>query len=175
MKLVNAVLILTLIIIIQISFVRLFDFFSFAPNLPLVVLFILCYDLSFEKILFLAIFVGLSIDLASSISFGSTLLAFFIACSLSFYLRENVLKGGRLMDLLLNSLITFVVFYCLLAISNIFLKPSIGYASIFNLININLAGEILLDLVFSVFGYYLAGRYSNNKIYGFVQNIKISS
>lgn len=175
MKLAHAVLILILSIVIQASLVRLFDLFSFAPNLSLVALFLLCYALSFEKILVLAIFAGLSIDLVSSVSFGSTLLAAFGACTLSFYLRENILKGGRFSDFLLNGLATFFVFYCLLGGVNIFLNPPADYTEIFNLINVNLAGEILLNLALSAAGRYLARYYKNGKIYGFIQNIKISS
>jgi hypothetical protein len=109
------------------------------------------------------------------VSFGSTILAAFGACSLSFWLRENILKGGRPADLMLNGMVTFLVFYCLLAGANILLGSSSGYMEIFNIINLNLAGEIFLDLILSAFGYYLAEYYNSDKIYGFIQNIKISS
>ncbi|MBU4338491.1 hypothetical protein KKB43_07115 [Patescibacteria group bacterium] len=174
MKIAHAVLILILSIVIQASPVRLFDLFSFAPNLSLVALFLLCYFLSFEKLLILAIIAGIAIDLLSSVSFGSTSLAAMGACSLSFYLRKNVLKGGRIADFFLNSLITFFVFYFLLGQADIFLKSSTDYAAIFNLININLAGEILFNLALSAAAYYLAGYYKSGKIYGFTRNIKIS-
>lgn len=175
MKLTYAFLIMILSIVIQVSLVRPLDIFSFVPNLSLVVLFLLCYSLSFERMLILAIFMGLSIDLVSSVSFGSTILAAFGACSLSFWLRENILKGGRPADLILNGSITFFVFYCLLSGSNIFLGSSSGYMEFFDIINPDLAGEIFFDLALSVSGYYLAERYNSDKIYGFIQNIKISS
>lgn len=175
MKLAHAVLILILSIAVQTSFVRLFDLFLFAPNLSLIALFLLCYFLSFEKILILAIVAGIAIDFLSSVSFGSTSLAALGACSLSFYLRENILKGGRLADFSLNSLMTFFAFYFLLGAANIFLESSTGYAEIFKLMNINLAGEILFNVALSVFGCYLAKYYKSDKIYGFIRNIKISS
>ncbi len=174
MKLTRAILILILSIVAQASFVRLLDLFSFAPNLSLIALFLLCRFLSFEKILILAIVAGVAIDLLSSVSFGATSLAALGACSLSFYLRENVLKGGRLADFSLNSLISFFAFYFLLGEANIFLKFSAGYAAIFNLININLAGEILFNFALSAAAYCLVKCYKSNKIYGFTQNIKIS-
>lgn len=175
MKLIHAFLIVILCIVIQVSFVRLFDFFSFMPNLALVILFLLCYFLSFENVLILSIFAGLSIDLVSSVNFGSTILAVFGACALSFYLRENLLRGGRFVDFMLNSLIFFPFFYFLLGGVNILFGSLSDYEEIFNLINLSLAGEILLDLVFSALGYYLAGYFNSSKIYGFIQNIKISS
>ncbi|MDP3057065.1 MAG: hypothetical protein Q8N37_00905 [bacterium] len=125
--------------------------------------------------LILTIVGGITIDLVSSVSFGSTSLAALGAYSLSFYLRENVLKGGRFSDFLLNSLITFSAFYFLLGIANVFLKASTGYAGIFKLMDINLAGEILFNFALSVFGYRLIKYYKNSKIYGFARNIKISS
>lgn len=175
MKFTYAILILILSIIIQVSFVRLFDFFSFAPNLSLVILFLLCYFLSFEKMLILAIVAGITIDMVSLVGFGSTPLAALGAYSLSFYLRENVLRGGRFTDFFWNSLITFFAFYFLLGITNIFLKSSMDYAGIFKLININLIGEILFNFALSIFGYHFIKYYKNSKIYGFARNIKISS
>lgn len=175
MKFNIAFIAIILSIVLQVSFIRLFGSFSFLPNIFVATLFLLCYMLSFERILVLAIFSGLSVDLVSSVSFGSTLIAAFGACSISFYLRKSILKGGRLADFLLNCLIAFIVFYCLLSISNILMRTSAGNVVITNLLNVNILGEIFFDLVFSVFGYYLIGYYDRNKIYGFIQNIKISS
>lgn len=176
MKFTYAILILILSVIIQASFIRLFDFFLFAPNLSIIILFLLCYFLSFEKMLILVIIGGIMIDLVSSVSFGSTSLAALGAYSLSFYLKENVLKGGRFSDFLLNSLITFFAFYFLLGVVNIFLKSSAGGAGIFRLMDINLLmEEILFTFVLSAFGYRLIKYYKNSKIYGFARNIKISS
>lgn len=175
MKLLRAILILILSIIIQISLVRLLDLFPFAPNLPLIVLFLLCHFLPFEKMLILAIVAGIAIDFVSSVSFGSTSSAAMVAYSLSFYLRENILKGGRFTDLFLNSLITFFAFYFLLGAANIFWESSISYAAVLKFININLAGEILLNAAFGVLGYYFLKHYKDSKIYGFIRNIKIPS
>ncbi len=175
MKFIHAVLILFFSIIIQVSFIRLFDSFSLAFNLSLVILFYFCYILSFEKILIMAIFAGMAIDLSGSASFGSTSLAMVTVCSLNFYLKENILRDGRLADFFLNSLIYFLAFYFLLAVANIFLNSSFDYAAIAKLININLASEILFNIAVSVCGYYFLKRYKNGKIYGFIGNIKISS
>lgn len=175
MKLIYAFLIIILSVVVQTGFIRLFDLFSLAPVLPIIALFILCYFLLFEKILVLSIFTGLAMDLASSVSFGSTIVAAFGACSLSFYLREKILIGGRFSDQLLNVLASFSVFYFLLGSADIFFSPSADYQEIFNLINLNLAGEIILDAVLWFLGYYLAGYFNSNKIYGFIQNIKISA
>lgn len=175
MKFFYAVLILIASIAVQVSFVRLLVLLPFAPNLSLIVLFLLCYFLSFEKILILATVGGVTIDLLSSVSFGSTSLAALGACSLIFYLKENVLKGERFADLFVNYLITFFAFYLLLGEANIILKSSIDRVPILNLININLAGEILFNFIISVLGYYFIKNYKNSRIYGFTRNIKISS
>ena len=175
MKFRYAILILISSIVVQTSFVRLLDLPPFGFNLALVALFLLCYYLPFEKILILAIAMGISIDLFSSISFGSTSLAAISAFSLSFYLRENILKGGRLSDLFLNSLITFFAFYLLLSAADIFLRPSADTAGIFNLIDFDLIKEILLNCAACVFAFYLAEYYKNRKRYGYARNIKISS
>lgn len=175
MKQWRAILIIILSIIIQTSFVRLLGLPPIAPNLSLVALFLLCYALPFERILILAIAAGMAIDLFSSVSFGSTSLAALGACSFSFYLRENVLKRGKLADFFLNSLIAFFVFYFLLSAANILMKPSTDYAEFFLLMNINLAGEIVLNSALAVLGYYFLEYCKNNKLYGFVRNSKISS
>lgn len=175
MKLFSAVLFAVLSIIVQVSFVRISDWSLFTPNLSLVVLFLLCYFLSFEKMIKLALITGIMIDVNSSVSFGSTALAALGACSMSFYIRENILKGGSFTDFLLNILMAFILFYFLLGISNILLRSSSEYMSVFNLINVNLAGEILINLILSSVGYNLMKYYYNNKIYGFIRDIKISS
>lgn len=174
MKLAHAILILFLTVVVQVSLVRLLDSFSFAPNLSLIALFLLCYFLSFEKILILAIIGGISIDLSSSISFGSTSIAALAACSLSFYLRENILKGGRFTDFSLNNFITFSVFYIFLGEANILLKSAIDYSAMFKIINVNSAGELLLNFTLSVFAFYLVKYYKNGKnlwLYPIYQNI----
>lgn len=175
MKLIHAILILFVSIVVQISFVRVFGLFSFLPNLFLVMIFLLCYFSSFEKILILSIIAGIFIGFFDSISFGVSLMAIFTSCALSYYLRKNILKGNRFVDFLLNSLATFFVFYCLLSIVGIYFELSANYMKFFNFININLIGEIFLNIIFCILGYRIAGYYSKNKIYGFIQNIKISS
>lgn len=174
MKLTHAILILFISIVIQTSFVMTFSLFSFAPNLFLVAIFLLCYFSSFEKVLILSIIAGIFAGFFDSIGFGVSLAAIFISCELSYYLRKNILKGGRFNDFLLNSLATFLTFYCLLGIAGVYFELPADYIKIFNLININLAGEIFLNIIFSVLGYRIAEYYSRNKIYGFIQNIKIS-
>jgi len=175
MKFAYAVLISILFIIIQVSLIRLLALFPLAPNLSLVALFLLAYLLSYEEILILAIISGIAIDLASSASFGSTSLSLILSFSLSFYLRENIIKGGSYADFLLNNLITFFIFYFLLGEANIYLNSSMGHEAFPGLSDINFAGEILSNAAFGVLGYYLIKHYKCGKIYGFVKNLKISS
>lgn len=175
MKLVRIIIILFFCITVQVSFVRIFDVALIAPNLPLVALFIFCYFLPYEKILFAALFAGIVIDFFSSISFGSTSLAAIGACSLGFYLRENVLKRGSFSDFFINALAVYAAFYFLLSATNALLKFSAGYGEIFNLINIDLAGEIIIDLALSALAYRILKYYKTKKIYGFIRDIKISS
>lgn len=169
MKIKYAILILFISIVIQTGFIRILDLFPFTFNLPLVLLFLLCYSASFEKILFFTIFTGIAIDLSSSVNFGLTSLSAFGAYVLSFYLREKVFKRGEFTDFLLNSLVTFIVFYCLLSAGVVLSKASINYAILFNLTSI-----ILLDFIFCVLGYCLIEYLKNKRIYGISRNIKIS-
>lgn len=174
MKLLSGISIIFFSFVIQISFVRLFYFFPIAPNLSFIVLISLCYFLSFEKILILAIINGIAIDLSSSVSFGSTAFLFTVACSLNFYLRENILKGNRLSDYLLNNAIVIMAFYILLNFINILTQHSINYSDFINLINTDFVGEALINFLLSILFYHFVKYCKNGKKYGFTENIKIS-
>lgn len=175
MKLARVILILFFSIVGQLSFVRLFDIGSFAPNLPIIALFLLCYFMPLEKILFLSVIAGITIDFFSSISFGSTPLAAVGAYSLGFYIRENVLKRGSFSDFLFNAFVVFAAFYFLLGVLNILLEFSADYGEFFNLVNVNLAGEIFIDIALSAIAYSILKNYKSKKLYGFIRDIKISS
>lgn len=165
MKLIYAMLIFFSSILVQISFARILGFFPFMPNIFLLVLFALSYFLPLESFLFLAMTGSLIIDLSSSVSFGSTAIASCGAFILSFYLKEGLLKEKKSLEFSIDGLITFYVFYFLLAVADNLFKKSAILDNIFEIININLFIEILFNNFASLLFFYILMRFKNNKSY----------
>lgn len=172
MKLSRAILILILSAVIQISFIRVFYLFPLPLNLSLVALFLLSYFLSFDDLLILSVFGGLMLDFSSAVSFGSSSMAALAAFSLSFFLKEKILKGKRIVEFFSNGLIVFSAFYLFLEITSAFLKSALSFTAVFSAINSDLPLEILFNTAVSASIYHIIKSYKNGKFYGTYWNIK---
>lgn len=164
MKLIYAILIFFSSIIIQISFVSILDFLPFMPNIFLAVLFALSYFLSFEKFLVMATMGCIIVDLSSSMSVGSAVIASYGAFTLSFFLKASLLKKKKGLEFLINSLITFHVFYFLLIVTDNLFKNSAILDNLAEIININLFMEILFNSFIGLLIFYILMRLKENKL-----------
>lgn len=174
MKLIYILFIVIFSITAQVSIVNLFNPPDFFPNFSLIVFFLLSYLLSYEKNIFTSIFAGLSIDISNMMSFGPSLIAFFVSGLIIYYLKKNILKGGRTFDLLSNSLIYFILFYIFLITVNNVLSGNSVSGGFSVLADSNLIIEIFLDMIMVFVLYHIIEHFKKYKMYGFIQNIKIS-
>lgn len=161
MKYSSAALLLFFSVLTQASFLRLINFLPFAPDMPLIVLFILSYRFSGLSFIILAAFTGALIDLFGAAYFGISIFAAMAAFSANLLARENIFKGKTFGSIVLSGLSVFIFFYLFLFSGSRLLGLSGENNFIFNLFDKKTGIEIILNsLIAACLAHFLEGKKS---------------
>lgn len=163
MKLYKAILIIFFSVIFQTSFVRLNGFLPVFVDLPVIVLFLLSYELSFSNTLILALIAGIFIDFFSAIGFGISALSLVIIFGANFFLRENIFKAKTRGEFIFSGFLIFFCYYPLVIILDHFLSAPSGEGFMNFLAEQKVIEEMLLNfflglILYYVFFIYLPGK-----------------
>lgn len=155
---------------------RLINFLPFAPDAPLIVLFVLSYRFSGLTFIILAAFAGALIDLFGAVYFGISIFAAMAAFSANLLARKNIFKGKNFGNIVLSGLSVFVFFYLFLFFGNWLLDLLGKNNFIFNLFDKKTGVEIILNsLIAACLAYFLESKKSYANIQNYKKFFKISA
>lgn len=149
-------------IALQTSFFQNSAVLPFFPNLPLVVLFLAAFWLTYPEMMIMAAAAGLLVDLFSGLSFGVSSLSLIIVFTLFFSLKEKIyrdkIKGG----MILLVFFLFFFFYPLVISFDHILKKLPLENFFLRFIQKQTIGEIFLSIFISLVLYYFIFVYYKN-------------
>lgn len=176
MKYSTAIIILFFSILAQVSFLRLVAFLPFTPEIALIALFILSYYFSIFRILILAAFLGVMLDLFSAVNFGSSFFAAIAAFSIMLLVREKILKRKSFVNIFLSSFMVFLSYYPLLFFANWLISLASRNKITFDLLDGKMAIEIILNVLIAFgLGYFLSIKKDYVNIRDYKKFFKISA
>ena len=176
MKYTKTAIFLFFSILAQMSFLRLMTIFPVLPDVPLVVLLVSSYRLPRFGFLVLAALAGAAIDLFSAGHFGISIFALVMAFIVCYYIREKFLKAKNFGNIVLCCFIVSACFYLLFFGGERLLDYYSGNNTAINLIDIKIAFEIILTVLFAAaIVYFLENKINYANIRDYKKYFKISA